>query len=68
MRHVVCVGMDRNIYRVLVGKRETRRLLGTPRYRWQNKIQISLNKIVWKGTDVINLLLDRHKQQAAVTQ
>jgi hypothetical protein len=32
--HVVCMGEDRGVYRVLVGKPEGKRPLGRPRCRW----------------------------------
>ena len=32
--HVACMGEERWVYRVLLGKPEGRRLLGRPRHRW----------------------------------
>jgi len=34
--HVACMGVERGVYRVLVGKLEGRRPLGRPRRRWVN--------------------------------
>jgi len=34
------MGDDRNTYKVFVGKREERRSLRRPRYRWENNIKI----------------------------
>jgi hypothetical protein len=36
--HVVRMGEKRNVYRLLVGKPEGKRLLGRPRRRWINDI------------------------------
>jgi hypothetical protein len=42
-----------NAYRILVGKPEGRRLLGTPRYKWVDNVKIGLkrNRIRWYGLD-----------------
>jgi len=37
-RHVVCMGEERGVYRVLVGKPEGKRPLGRPRRRWVDNI------------------------------
>jgi hypothetical protein len=34
--HVTCMGEERNVYKVLVGKAEGKRLLGRPRHRWED--------------------------------
>ena len=60
-------GKGSNLKRVLDGKPE-RRLFGRPKYRWEDKIEMDLNKIIWEGFDWINLLQDRHQQQAVGTQ
>jgi len=39
-RHVACMGEDRGVYRVLVGKQEGRRPLGRPRLRWVDNIRM----------------------------
>jgi hypothetical protein len=36
------VGEKRNAYRILVGKAERKRLLGRPRRRWVNNIEMDL--------------------------
>jgi hypothetical protein len=38
--HVACMGKRRGTYRVLVGKYEGKRPLGTPRRRWDDNIKI----------------------------
>jgi hypothetical protein len=46
------MGEGRNVYRVLVGKPEGKRLLGRPRRRWEDGIRMDLREIgsgVWSG-------------------
>jgi hypothetical protein len=38
--HVTCLRKMRKAYRVLVGKRERRRLFGRCRVRWENDIKL----------------------------
>jgi len=40
-------GGRRGAYRVLVGKSEGRRPLGTPRRRLEDKIKLGLQEVVW---------------------
>jgi hypothetical protein len=40
--HVARTGEGRGVYRVLVGKREGKRPLGRPRYRWEDNIKMDL--------------------------
>jgi hypothetical protein len=42
--HVARMGEGRGVYRVLVGKREGKRPLGTPRRRWEDNIKIVFKK------------------------
>jgi hypothetical protein len=52
--HVACMGGQRNVYRVLVGKPEGKRPLGRPRLRWEDGIRMDLREIglgVWIGFD-----------------
>jgi hypothetical protein len=37
----------RNVCRVLVGKPEGKRLLGSSRRRWENEVKIDVRDIVW---------------------
>jgi len=37
----------RHIYKVLVGKPEGRRPLGTPTRRWDGNIKMDLQEVVW---------------------
>jgi hypothetical protein len=45
--HVARMGEGRNVYRVLVRKREGKRQLGRPRRRWEDNIRIYLREIGW---------------------
>jgi hypothetical protein len=56
----------RNVYRLLVGKPEEKRLLGRPRLRWVNNIKMDLVEIGWGGVDWIGLPQDRDKWRALV--
>jgi hypothetical protein len=47
--HVARMGETRNAYRILVGKPEGKRPLGTPRRRWVDKIKMALREIGWDG-------------------
>jgi hypothetical protein len=43
--HVAHTGQDRNVYRVMVGKPEGKRLIRRPRRRWENGIRMDLREI-----------------------
>jgi hypothetical protein len=44
------VGKKRSAYRILVEKREGKRPLGSPRYRWKDNIKVNLiDGVVWTG-------------------
>jgi hypothetical protein len=45
------MGEKRNVYRLLVGKPEGKRLLGRPRRRWINNIKVDLLEI---GVSVVD--------------
>jgi hypothetical protein len=44
---VARIGEGRNAYRILVGKPEGRRPLGTPRHRREDNIKIDLQEVGW---------------------
>jgi len=56
---VACVGEMRNMYKILVGKPERKRLLGSSRHRWEDNIRINLTEIKWEGVDWMRLAQDR---------
>jgi hypothetical protein len=43
--HVACMGEERKVYKVLVGKPEGKRPLGRPRRRWEDGIRLDLREI-----------------------
>jgi hypothetical protein len=49
------------MFRVLVGKPEGNRHLGTPRRRWEDGIRIDLRKIGCGGVDWMQLAQDRDR-------
>jgi hypothetical protein len=51
----------RNVYGLLVGKTERKRLLGRPRHRLVDNIIMDLGEIRWGGVDWIGLAQDREK-------
>jgi len=51
--HVVRMGEERGVYRVLVGKPEGRRPLGRPSRRWVDNIRMDLQEVVCGGMDWI---------------
>ena len=59
-------GEGRDVYRVLVGKREGKRPLGRPRRRWDDNIKMNLQEVVCGGIDWIELAQDRDRWRALV--
>jgi hypothetical protein len=45
--HVVRMGDRRGAYRVLMGRPDLRRPLGSPRHRWEGNIKIDLQEFGW---------------------
>ena len=39
MRHVACMGVKRNVYKVLVGKHKGKRQLGRTRHRGEDNVK-----------------------------
>jgi hypothetical protein len=48
----------RNAYKILVGKRESKRSLGRPRRRWED-VRMDLREMGCEGVDWIHLAQDR---------
>nr|KAJ4449996.1 hypothetical protein ANN_01403 [Periplaneta americana] len=64
--HVVRMGESRNAYRVLVGRPEGKRPLGSPSRRWEDNIKMDLRKVGYDDKDWINLAQDRGQWRAYV--
>jgi hypothetical protein len=64
--HVARMGEKRNAYRLLVGKSEGRRPLGTPRRTWLDNIRMGLIEGGWGVVDWIGLAQDRDRWRALV--
>jgi hypothetical protein len=60
------MGEARNAYRILVGKPEGKRLVGRPRRRWVDNIEMDLGEIGWDGRDWIELAQDTDQWRALV--
>ena len=59
--HVVRMGEDREVYRVLVGKPEKKRPLERPRHRWVDNIRMDLQDVGCGHVDWIGLAQDRDR-------
>jgi hypothetical protein len=53
------MGERRCVYRVLVGRPESKRPLGRPRSRWEENIKLDLREKGIDGANWIQLALDR---------
>jgi hypothetical protein len=60
------MGEKSNVYRLLVGKPEGKRLLGRPRRRWKDNIKVDLLEIGLNVVDWIGLAQDRYRWTALV--
>jgi len=61
------MGEERGLYRVLVGKPEGRRPLGTPRRRWVDNIRMDLQVVECGYMDWIGLAQDGDRWQRLVS-
>jgi len=57
--HVACMGEDRGVHRVLVGKPEGKRRLGRPRRRWEDNIKRDVQEVGGGRGDWMELARDR---------
>jgi len=64
--HVARMGEDRGVHRVLVGKPEGQRLLGSPRRRWQDNSKMDLQEVGGGRGDGMELAQDRDRWRALV--
>ena len=61
------MGEGRGVYRVLVGKPEGKRPLGTPRCRWGDNIKMDLQEVGGGYEDWMALAQDRDRWRALVS-
>jgi len=60
------MGEWKGTYRILVGEPNGERPLGGPRCRWEEKIIVELQEVVWGGMDWSNVAQDRNMWWAVV--
>ena len=65
--HVECIGEERGVYRVLVGKPEGRRPLGRSRRRWVDNIRMDLQGVGCGYMDWNGLAQDRDRWRTLVS-
>jgi len=65
--HVVHMGEERGVYRVLVGKPEGKRPLGRPKHRWVDNIRMDLQEVGCGYMDWIGLAQDRDRWRMLVS-
>lgn len=63
--NLVHMGEKRNAYRVLLGKPESKKRLGRPRYRWGNP-KMNLEETEWEGVDCVLLAQDKNQRRSLV--
>ena len=66
--HVVRMGEERGVYRVLVGKPEGRSQLGRHRCRWVDNIRMDLQEVDCGYMDWIGLAQDRDRWRTLVSE
>ena len=64
--HVVRMGEDRGVHRVLVGKPKGNRPLERPRRRWEDNMKMDLQEVGGGRGDWMELAQDRDKWRALV--
>ena len=64
---MACIGEEREVYRVLVGKPEGRKPLGRPRRRWVDNIMMDLQEVGCGYMDWIGRAQDRDRWRTLVS-
>jgi hypothetical protein len=65
--HVARMGEERGVHRVLVGKPEGKRPLGSPRRRWEGNIKMDVRGVGGGRGDWMELAVDRDGWRALVS-
>jgi hypothetical protein len=65
--YVACMGEERKVYKVLVGKPKGKRPLERPRRSWEYGFRINMREIGLGGVDWIRLAQDRDRWRAVVS-
>jgi hypothetical protein len=65
--HIIRMGEERKLHKVLAGKPEGKRPLGRPRHRWEDGIRMDFTEIGLGGVDWIRLAQDRDRWRAVVS-
>ena len=66
-RHVARMGEGRGVRKVLVGKPEGKRPMGTPRRRWEDNIKMDIQEVGGGFGDWMELAQDRDRWRALVS-
>jgi hypothetical protein len=64
--HLARMGDGRRVYRVLVGRPDSKRQLEIPRRRWEDNIKLDLREMAIDGANWIQLAQDRFQWRASV--
>jgi hypothetical protein len=65
--HVACMGEEKYVYKVLVGKPEGKRPFGRLRRRWEDGIRMDLREAGWGSVQWIQLAQDRDRWRDVVS-
>jgi hypothetical protein len=65
--HVARMGEGRGVYRVVVGKPEGKRPLGSPRRRWEDNVRLYLQEVGCGREDWIGLAQDGDRWRVLVS-
>jgi hypothetical protein len=57
--NIACMGEIRKAYKIVVGKPEGKRPLGSPRHSWEDNIRMDLMEIGWENVLWIHLAQDK---------
>jgi hypothetical protein len=64
---VACIGEERGVHRVLVGKPKGKRPLGRPRHRWEDMIKRDFQEVGGGCGDWTELAQDRDRWRTLVS-